>query len=55
MGREYRSVAMPFLLTRPASRKVFVWTDWSVGLAQMTAILAMMLGGDGVGCVRRHP
>jgi hypothetical protein len=45
VGREYRSGAMPFLLTRPASRKVFVWTDWSVGLAQMTAIVAMMLGG----------
>jgi hypothetical protein len=45
VGREYRSGAMPFLLTRPASRKAFVWTDWSLGLAQMTVILAMMLVG----------
>jgi len=45
VGREYHSGAMPFLLTRPASRKAFVWTDWSLGLAQMTVILAMMLVG----------
>jgi len=45
VGREYRSGAMPFLLTRPARRKAFVWTDWSLGLAQMTVILAMMLVG----------
>lgn len=45
VGREYRSGAMPFLLTRPASRRAFVWTDWSLGLVQMTVILAMMLVG----------
>ncbi len=45
VGREYRSGAMPFLLTRPASRKAFVWTDWSVGLAEMTVILALMVVG----------
>jgi hypothetical protein len=45
VGREYRSGAMPFLLTRPTSRKAFVWTDWSLGLTQMTFILAMMLVG----------
>src|SRR5208282_6254728 len=45
VGREYGSRAMPFLLTRPVSRRAFIWTDWWMGLAQMTAILAMMLVG----------
>ena len=45
VGREYRSGAMPFLLTRPASRKAFVWTDWCQGMAEMTIILAMTLLG----------
>ncbi len=45
VGREYGSGAMPFLLTRPASRKRFVWTDWGLGLTQITAILFMMLLG----------
>ena len=55
VGREYHPGAMPFLLTRPASRKAFVWTDWSLGLAQMTIILAMMLVGVGsVLCAISH-
>ncbi len=45
VGREYGSGAMPFLLTRPASRKRFVWTDYGLGLTQTTAILVMMLLG----------
>jgi len=45
VGREYGSGAMPFLLTRPASRKAFVWMDWGLGLTQMAAILTMMVVG----------
>src|SRR3990172_1622800 len=36
---------MPFLLTRPARRRSFVWTDWQLGMTQMVAISAMMLLG----------
>lgn len=45
VGREYGSGAMPFLLTRPARRWNFVWTDWRLGMTQMVVISALMLVG----------
>lgn len=45
VGREYRSGTMPFLLTRPSSRRRFVWTDWGLGVAGILLILSMFLVG----------
>jgi ABC-type transport system involved in multi-copper enzyme maturation permease subunit len=45
MGREYGAGTMNFVLTRPCSRRIFVLTDWTVGLTAMVIIASGLAFG----------
>jgi ABC-type transport system involved in multi-copper enzyme maturation permease subunit len=40
IGREYDAGTMNFVLTRPASRRTFIFTDWTVGVTSMVIIVS---------------
>ena len=42
-GEEFRERTADFLLTRPRRRWYWVWTGWSVGLAEMAASVLLMV------------
>ncbi len=39
VGLEFENRTADFLLTRPRSRRFFLWTSWGVGAAQMIALV----------------
>ena len=39
VGMEFEKGTADFLLTRPRSRRYFLWTSWSIGAAQMAALV----------------
>ena len=41
VGEEYAQGTLDFLLTRPRSRKYFVWTDWLTGVGTLLLMVAL--------------
>lgn len=44
VGTEFEKRTADFLLTRPRSRRTFLWTSWGLGAAQMIALVLVSLG-----------
>lgn len=45
VGLEFEKRTADFLLTRPRSRRYFLWTSWGLGAAQMIALVLLSLAG----------
>lgn len=46
VGLEFEKRTADFLLTRPRSRRYFLWTSWGLGAAQMIALVLLSLAAN---------